>query len=217
MNGDLRAGRGLLRFSGPLRDQLHQAQFFSEMMGADAPRRIGVIACHRGAGTSTVALNLASMLRERTGKPTLLAESNMRHPVFFDHWHLGVAGSMNRMLSSEAEPEDAFETDDAVSVLTARCLQDPLSLLRTGIEPMLRTSEHYRHTVLDLPPALDYPDATVLAPVIDALILVLEVEQTRWQVAGQTTRQLESAGIRVVGVVLNKKPMHIPGWLYKLL
>lgn len=206
-----------LRFSGPLRDQLHQARFFAEMVGNEAPRRIGVVACHAGAGTSTVALNLAAMLRERTGDPTLLVETNVRHPVLADRWHLGTKGSANRLLRGELRTDDAVEAFGGVTVLAAEQDAEPLPLLRAGLAPLLETSQAYRHAVLDLPPAMDYPDATVLAPAIDALILVLEVEQTRWEVARQSMQQLEAAGIRILGAVLNKKPMHIPEWLYRLL
>lgn len=206
-----------LRFSGPLRDQLHQARFFAEMVGADAPRRIGVVACHAGAGTSTVALNLAAMLRERTGEPSLLVETNVRHPVLAHRWHVGTQGSANRLLRGELRADDVIEAFGGVTVLAAEADTEPLPLLRAGIAPLIEQSQSYRHAVLDLPPTMDYPDATVLAPAIDALILVLEVEQTRWEVARQSVQQLEAAGIRILGAVLNKKPMHIPAWLYRLL
>lgn len=206
-------------FSGALRNQLHQASFFAEMLAPDAPRRVGVVGCHRGAGASTVAYNIASMLQERSSEPTLLVEANLRHPVLTQRWGLGPAGTANRVLASAAQIGAGAvpPTAEGLVVWAANEVPDPLALLRAGLTPLMRETKPFRHVVIDLPPALEYPDVSVLAPALDALILVLEVEQTRWQVAKLACQQFENAGLRVLGAVLNKKPMYIPAWLYRLL
>ena len=202
-----------------MRNQLHQASFFAEMTGPDAPQRVGVLACHRGAGASTVAYNIAAMLRERTSAPTLLLEANLRHPVMAHQWGLGVAGTTNRVLAREHQADGAVVSPapEGLSIWAATAAPDPLELLRSGIDSLVRESKPFRHVVIDLPPALEYPDVTVLAPALEALILVLEVEQTRWQVAKLACQQFDDAGLRLLGAVLNKKPMYIPAWLYRLL
>ena len=158
-------------------------------------------------------------MRERSSEPTLLVEANLRHPVFAARWGLGAAGSTNRVLISGAQAGAGAvpATAEGLSVWASAAAPDPLALLRSGIVPLVRESQPYRHVVIDLPPALEYPDVSVMAPALDALILVLEVEQTRWQVAKLACQQFEDAGIRLLGAVLNKKPMYIPAWLYRLL
>jgi len=47
--------------------------------------------------------------------------------------------------------------------------------------------------------------------------MVVEAEKTRWEVAQKVRRQLEEGGIRILGAVLNKRQMRIPGWAYKML
>ena len=204
-------------FPGPLRDQLHHSRFFAEMASASEIRRIGVLGCHRGAGVSTVALNIASMLRQRTGESTLLAETNVRNPVYGTRWKLGTPGTFNRLIEPGNTAVEPDRLADGTDLFAARFEPEPLGLLRLGLPKLMNAFLTYRHVVLDLPAVLDKPDATILAPAMDVAILVLEAEKTRWQVAKQTCEVLDSAGLRVMGVILNKRPAYIPDWLYRLL
>lgn len=204
-------------FPAPLRDQLHHARFFAEMSSSSEIRRIGVVGCHRGAGVSTVALNIASMLRQRTGESTLLAETNVREPVYGTRWKLGTPGAFNRLIEPGTSNVEPDRLADGTDLFAARTELEPIGLLRLGLPKLMSAFLPYRHVVLDLPSVLDKPDATILAPAMDAAVLVLEVEKTRWQVAQQTCEVLDAAGIKVMGVILNKKPIYIPNWLYRLL
>jgi Mrp family chromosome partitioning ATPase len=52
---------------------------------------------------------------------------------------------------------------------------------------------------------------------MDGLILVVQANRTRWEVARSATRDLESAHIRVLGAILNKQQFIIPEAIYKWL
>ena len=49
----------------------------------------------------------------------------------------------------------------------------------------------------------------------DAVVLVVESERTRKKTARWARQQLEDAGAKLLGVVLNKRAQHIPAWLYE--
>jgi Mrp family chromosome partitioning ATPase len=52
---------------------------------------------------------------------------------------------------------------------------------------------------------------------VDGVVLVVEAEKTRWQVAEQAKRILEESGARLLGAVLSRRQFHIPNALYGLL
>lgn len=71
--------------------------------------------------------------------------------------------------------------------------------------------------VVVLPPLLTHPEALSLAARLDGVVLVLEAERTRWEVAREAKHLLDSIGVKVLGAILNKRPRHIPDALYRRL
>jgi Mrp family chromosome partitioning ATPase len=55
------------------------------------------------------------------------------------------------------------------------------------------------------------------APLVDGVVLVVESERVRWQVAARGIELLEQAGTQVLGTVINKQREYIPEWLYQQL
>ena len=47
--------------------------------------------------------------------------------------------------------------------------------------------------------------------------MVIQAENTRWELAQSAKERIESDKVKILGVVLNKRRMHIPDWAYKLL
>ena len=70
--------------------------------------------------------------------------------------------------------------------------------------------------MLDLPP-LDSTNVLDWAPLLDGVVLVIESERVRWQVAARGIELLEQAGSQVLGTVINKQQEYIPQWLYQRL
>jgi Mrp family chromosome partitioning ATPase len=77
--------------------------------------------------------------------------------------------------------------------------------------------ERFDWVIVDGPPATVYSDAGILAPLVDGVVLVVEAEKTRWQVAEQAKRTLEESGAQLLGAVLSRRQFHIPEALYGLL
>jgi Mrp family chromosome partitioning ATPase len=46
-------------------------------------------------------------------------------------------------------------------------------------------------------------------------VLVLEAERTRRSAALRVKKQLEHLGANILGIALNKRRHHVPGWLYR--
>ena len=71
--------------------------------------------------------------------------------------------------------------------------------------------------VLDGPPVFRASETRLIASKVDATILVIRSGITRKQIAYRAIQELETAGGKVLGTVLNRRKYYIPDWLYKWL
>lgn len=159
------------------------------------------------------------MLHERGGEPVVLVEGNLRSPVLAVRSGVAAAGGFAEFARGD-EFMSTIVPDGVqrgVSLMTACGERMPLPLLRNAATRLPRLREKFRHVLVDLPPVLDFPDATLLGAALDGVVLVIEAEVTPWEVARRAKKRLEAGGVKLLGVVLNKKPQVIPDWLYRLL
>jgi len=64
--------------------------------------------------------------------------------------------------------------------------------------------EEVELVVIDSPPVLAVTDASVLAPRVDGVLLIIKPGKTKLEAARQTVQQLQRVGANVIGVVLNE-------------
>jgi len=100
-----------------------------------------------------------------------------------------------------------IEGGDPPSVLEDQAVEERLHLL----------SGHFGHVILDAPPVHVSADALAFASKVDGIVLVIRAEATRWEVVQRAREQLEKAGGRILGTVLNRRRYVIPKRLYKRL
>jgi Mrp family chromosome partitioning ATPase len=200
-----------------VREGLLQARIFPDLLHADAPRTIAICACHRQAGTTTIALNLALMLGERNGEQVSLIDANFRSSGLTRGAVDG--GGFSAFAAGTLPFEEAFvPVGEKVRLMHRGRADDPLVTLRAGASRLpAHAPQGAARTLIDLPPVLEHPDALMMAQATDGVLLVLEAEQTRWPVAREARQRIEAAGMRIVGAVLNRKPHYVPSWLYRLL
>ncbi len=76
---------------------------------------------------------------------------------------------------------------------------------------------NYDYVLIDCPSLRDSADATILAPVVDGVSIVVEAGQTRREQISRAQKLIEQAGGTFLGFVLNQRSYPIPGWLYRRL
>lgn len=211
---------GPLVINQSLRNHLQQSNIFDKILGGNDTHITGVCGCHSAAGASSVALGLAIMLQERTNESVLLVEANLRSPVLRKAFNLSVSNGFEDFAKKEAEPDEYIIKlpGTEISAIVATPSETPLPLITLAKSQLSSVlSSKFKHIIIDFPPVLSYPDTGIMAAATDGVLLVLEAEGTRWQVAKETKKRLESAGVKLLGAALNKKPHYIPNWLYRLL
>jgi capsular exopolysaccharide synthesis family protein len=173
-----------------------------------APRTVGVTSSSSGEGVSTVAANLA-ISAARGGCRVLLVDANTRDPAVARTFHVAPRPGLAELLADEASLEDCIQetTYDSLFVLPAGPASDQdaggvdWSRLEEIVEQL---KAEYELLVFDLPAADELSPGLVVAALLDGVLMVVEAERTDGVAAARAKRQLEMAGAKLLGVVLNK-------------
>ncbi|NTW97699.1 MAG: polysaccharide biosynthesis tyrosine autokinase [Oscillochloris sp.] len=174
-----------------------------------AIRTLVVTSCAPGEGKSTTTANLAVTLAQ-TGRRVLLVDLDLRGPVLHQIFKVQNQRGITTVLLHPSESIDAYMLPTGVenlSIIPSGPLpSNPAELL--GSQRMADLIEqlkgHADLILFDCSPMLLLADATLLARRCDAALLVARAGSTQ---AGSLVRardQMAQAGVRLLGVVLNR-------------
>jgi protein-tyrosine kinase len=190
-----------------------------------AVKVVMVAATDHGEGCTTTAAILASTLARSGNSKILLVDANLRTPALDEVFEPGqghkLIGLSDKVLSDAPLDQTIYQTDipnlffmpcgKAVSSPSYVFASEPISEMLS----MLR--EQYDFVIFDGSPLRDYSESCFLAEKMDGVILVAEAERTKTEILQKIRKDLESTGVNILGVVLNKKKNYIPEYLEKFL
>jgi capsular exopolysaccharide synthesis family protein len=186
-------------------------------------KTIAVCKANANEGSSTVASHLALAFASDPRMRVVLVDSDLRHPGL--HTLLGVSqenGLYDILVEGAATTKERIKK----TVLPNLCVITsgaPLSLQSMIFAPQVFTEvletlkTDFSIVIVDTPPTLADDTALAVAAQCDGVILVVQAEQTRWEIAQEAQVRLRSAGAKFLGVVLNRRTYPIPEFLYKRL
>src|SRR4051794_28396525 len=171
---------------------------------------VGVVSAINGEGKTLTAINLAFSLAAEPNQTVMLVDLDLRRP--------GIANTLG--INPEFGLESWFGGDDPTKrVCYALEGVERLYVLPT-LAPVIASSETLaglgtrrllnelkdrdsgRLLIVDLPPVLLSDDALMLAPLLDAVVLVVNERKTRRE---DVARVIELLGTtRIIGTVLNR-------------
>jgi Mrp family chromosome partitioning ATPase len=176
------------------------------------PRTVMFIASQGGEGTSTVAAQFARSLASDERLRVLLVDGHVRRPAYGPDGSptaaLPARGTPHRQSISSAPGPDlmplSVDSREA-HTLTPDSLRESLDAIASG----------YDWVVIDGPPVLESPDAATLGAVADGVVVVVQAGRTKRPVLTRSVDLLTRAGGRVLGTVLNRRRLEIPGFIYR--
>lgn len=160
-----------------------------------------------GEGKSTVAANTAIALAQ-AGQKVILVDCDLRKPVQHHVFHLNKKGLTNCLVGESPAVDLLQETEvENLRVLTSGPTPpNPAELL--GSSRMEQTvnalKEITDYIVLDCPPVIAVTDASVLSRRADGVVLVLDANQVRPEMAQKAKELLENAQANILGTILNQ-------------
>jgi succinoglycan biosynthesis transport protein ExoP len=177
--------------------------------GGDGIRSLLVTSAVGGEGKTTTACGLAIAMAHANLKVALV-EADMRRPSFGRYLHLESGPGLADVLSGDATLEAAcreWSTDrKTILVITAGSMTtNPSELLDTDrMQAVIDSLEQWVDVVImDAPPVLPVTDASVIAAMVGAVVVVVAAERTGRDEVRRGIRSLGTVKANVIGVVLN--------------
>lgn len=186
-----------------LRTQLLQA------LRAEGLSRVAVVSPNAQGGATFTAVNLALGLARVPGLRTVLLDLNQRSPGVAQALSLKAPGDIAACLSGEVSLLDHLvrQSEGLALGLTDRAHAQASDLLQGGaIAGALDEMEGLLDpdiVLVDLPPMLDYDDASAFLPHVDGVLLVADGTRTQARHIAECERRLAGRS-KLMGVVLNR-------------
>ena len=209
-----------LEMSGAIRDEI--AKLVQNLfLLAQGPRRVVFSGTESGSGCSWMCAHAAEVLAAQARGSVCIVDCNLRSPGLHQQF-----GSENHHGLS-----DALTGSGPIREYVHR-LSRNLWLLSCGSAAeagrTMLGSERMRSRLAELRSAFDYilidaaplnvcNDAIVLGGLSDGVVLMLKANSSRRETARKAMQELQTANVRVLGAVLNRRTFPIPEALYKRL
>jgi capsular exopolysaccharide synthesis family protein len=170
---------------------------------------LAITSPNKGAGKSTVALNLAISFAMEVDYTSLLVDVDLRDPDVRHMLELEPGPGLADYLMGRGRIEDLLIHPNignlvlfpggAPTTRTAELMRSPMmaDMIRE-----LRTRYRDRLIVFDCPPVLAGADTLAISPYMDATILLVEERKTRKEDIERSCELLKDSNL--IGVVLNK-------------
>lgn len=169
-------------------------------------------------GKSTTLANLA-VVAAQAGSRVVAVDCDLRRPALHEIFGVSNESGFSDLLLKEGGDNVPTQPGPipGLRVVTSGPLPpNPAELLSldrvdTVLGNLLREADI---VFLDSPPAAAVADASILAPRVDGVVLVLDATHTRREQARRAKEQLERVSARILGVVLNRARLDDASYRY---
>lgn len=176
-----------------------------------------------GNGASTTAINFSTLLAKEYKRKVLLIEVNLRTPSFKQVFKMDDCFGLSEVLEDSRKLERAIQKVGPGKLYALMCGGGMMD----GMVGVVDTSEfdqflagmreRFDFIIFDSPPVPIFSEFRILCRKVDGVVLVLDAMRTRRQAAVRAKKELQDAGAKLLGVIINKRKYYIPNWLYKAL
>lgn len=186
-------------------------------LGEAGHKSLAVVGCAPGAGSTSVAVGLASAVASVDHR-VLLIDANLRRPSLHDLFDRARAPGLTEILSDQSTLDDALLSDvapglDLIPVGSAELRKYE----RLGGERIARLLEEagkrYDLVVVDVAPAIVAGDAFSVASRVNATLLVARALREKRGLVGRISGELADSPASFMGVVVNGVRASAGGYL----
>ncbi len=187
--------------------------------GVDNPyRTILVASTLPGEGKSSTTANLGVVIAQ-AGQRVLIIDCDLRKPVQHNNFNLNNTTGVTNCLVNGLELGKVIQNTETerLDILTSGPIPpNPAELIGSNKMAALINSarDAYDIVLIDSPPAVTVTDASLLAAMVDGVLLVVKTASTKIELVQETKSILEKANAKIIGVVLNKVDVSSSNYYY---
>lgn len=187
----------------------------------DDPKRIlQFIGSREGEGTSTIVREFARVVAERIGKSVLLLDADRTSPSHHLYFRIQPIHFWQDAVSDIELLEKVLHRIGESSLYIGPSANSASATPQIFDSPRINDFwqalwDRFDLILIDSSPLTTSPDGLAIAPRVHGVLLVLEAEKTRWQIAKSVHDRLTNVGGNVLGIVFNKRKYYIPGVIYR--
>ncbi|RJE48982.1 MULTISPECIES: CpsD/CapB family tyrosine-protein kinase [unclassified Dehalobacter] len=171
-------------------------------------RRILFTSAGSEEGKSSIVANLAVSMSQ-AGKNVIIIDADLRNPS--QHKIFGLSNLLGLTITlAEDVPVSDFivkTPHEGLDILTSGPIPpNPAELLdsRRMKHILNEITQTYDFVLIDSPPVIPVTDASILAQLVDGVVLVLAAREVKREYALRAKEQLEKVGAKILGTILNK-------------
>jgi capsular exopolysaccharide synthesis family protein len=184
-------------------------------------RDLMVVASQHSEGATTTAALFASTLAKRKKLDVLLIEANFRTPALEQVFPIQRNGGFAELVDGRQGFDTVIQAtpQPQLFVITSGHYEtSPSNVLESPRLPeiMEKLHERFQFVVFDSAPVNVYTDALILGPRMDGTVFVIEADRTRIDEAQRAKRQLERAGTKMLGALLNRRKNYLPAFVEEM-
>lgn len=163
-------------------------------------------------GKSTISFQLAASLA-LAGKRVVLVDADLRKSVLASRMRVrGRVRGLSHFLSGQANADELLnETDISglyIMFAGTRVLNASELLGGENFGKLISALENvFDYVIVDAAPAGPVTDCAVMATKLDGVLLVIDTTHNSYKMVRRVKQQLEMAGAKILGVVLNRVDM----------
>jgi len=171
-------------------------------------KNIVITSALENEGKTNCSVNLALALASY-GKKVCLVDCDLRRPsLHLLHRHpMGLTNIFNGECTIDEALYKYDFTEQSMDILFAGKLSSkPTALLASEKmgDIVSQLSERYDYVIYDTPPCLSMTDSSLVGRYMDAAILVVKSNSTHKKIVVNSKKNLENAGVTLVGSILNQ-------------
>lgn len=170
-------------------------------------------------GKTTSIANTAISIAQ-TGKKVLLIECDLRKARIHELFNLPQGPGLTNLLADKKVLADVVQPMKDIlnlHILTSGPLPpDPSEMLssRTFEKIVEGAKAEYDMILIDAPPVLSVTDAAILSKLVDGVILIVAMKETKKEAVKKARKALLQVGANILGVLITKAEMKKSSYYY---
>ncbi|MBN1871777.1 MAG: CpsD/CapB family tyrosine-protein kinase [Candidatus Omnitrophica bacterium] len=174
-----------------------------------------------GEGKTVTAINLAiSMAHDLNTRSVLLIDADMRKSKVAKYLGLESSPGLSDVLKGGVGVDSTFVSpniENLTIIPSGKMPKNPAELLGSrNMENLLRELKNrFDYIFIDTPPVMSLTDASILGPMTDGVIMIIQAGRTQRDIVKSAKSRLYQARTTTLGYVMTHIEYHLPHYLYR--